>query len=135
MEQLIRTQSSPYLKPLSQVLGELMRNPSAHMEKLTSAACLCERQFRRVFADHTGMNPKQFQRILRFHLATNAMIGSSEESLDELLYRFGFTDHSHFDREFHNIAGISPTQYLHYLDRVRQQGILPAYRSYHTQKE
>lgn len=135
MEQLLRTQGSPYMKPLAHVLGELMRNPAVRMEELTSASCLCERQFRRVFADHTGMNPKQFQRILRFHLATNAMICSREESLDDLLYQYGFTDHSHFNREFHDIAGISPTQYLHYLDSVRQQGILPAYRSYHTERE
>ena len=131
--QLIRTAGSPYTKPLAHVLDTLMRYPAVRVEELTSAACLCERQFRRVFADHVGMNPKQFRRILRFRLATNAMICSREESLDALLCQYGFTDHSHFNRDFHDIAGLSPTQYIHYLERVSQQGVLPAYRSYHAQ--
>lgn len=134
LRRLIKTQGSPYLKQLQQVFSVMKAKPDVRIDELASVACLSERQFRRVFMDNVGMNPKQIQRIMRFRHATNEIIFSSPENLDHVLYTNGYTDHSHFNHEFHDIVGISPTEYIASLEQVRRRGVMPIYRSYHTPK-
>lgn len=134
LRRLIKTQGSPYLKQLQQVFSVMKAKPDVRIDELASVACLSERQFRRVFMDNVGMNPKQIQRIMRFRHATNEIIFSSPENLDRVLYTNGYTDHSHFNHEFHDIVGISPTEYIASLEQVRRRGVMPIYRSYHTPK-
>jgi AraC-like DNA-binding protein len=134
IRQLTKTQDSPYLNPLMKVFNLMANNPEVRINELASAACLSERQFRRVFIDNVGMKPKQIQRIQRFHLATNEIIKSMPTNIDRVLYKYGYTDHSHFNREFHDIANISPTEYIAFLDSIRKQDIMSALRSYHAQE-
>ena len=129
---LTKTQGSPYMKQLQKVFEVMKAKPEVRVDELASVACLSERQFRRVFMDNVGMKPKQIQRIMRFRKATNEIILSEPENLDNILYMNGFTDHSHFNHEFHDIVGISPTEYIASLETVRKRGVMPVYRSYHT---
>ena len=130
--QIVRTQDSPYFKPLAKAFQLLATNLGAHIDELASAACLSERQFRRVFSSYVGLSPKQFQCIQRFHLSTKEILQTNCENLNEALYMYGYTDRSHFNHEFHKIAGISPTKYLSLLEKIRKEDMIKAYRSYHT---
>lgn len=132
LKRLVKTQGSPYLKQLQKVFELMKSKPDVRVDELASKACLSERQFRRVFMDNVGMNPKQIQRIMRFRRATNQLILSTPENLDDVLYLNGYTDHSHFNHEFHDIVGVSPTEYIASLEKVRKRGVMPVYRSYHT---
>lgn len=132
LRRLVKTQGSPYLRQLQKVFDLLKAKPDVRIDELASAACLSERQFRRVFMDNVGMNPKQIQRIMRFRHATNQMILSNPDNLDNVLYTNGYTDHSHFNHEFHDIVGVSPTEYIASLEKVRKRGVMPVYRSYHS---
>ena len=134
LRQLTKTQGSPYLKRLEQAFRLMNANPEVRIDELASAACLSERQFRRVFAENVGMNPKQILRIWRFHQASNEMLLSCYKDLDTLLNKYGYTDHSHFNREFHEMAGMSPTEYLAFLEGIRKLGEMPAYRSFHASR-
>lgn len=132
LRRLAGTQGSPYMEQLHKAFDLMEAKADVRIDELASAACLSERQFRRVFIDNVGMSPKQIQRIMRFRHATNEMIRSTPENLDHVLYTNGYTDHSHFNHEFHDIAGISPTEYIASLENVRKRGVMPVYRSYHT---
>lgn len=132
LRQLVKTQGSPYMNRLQRVFELMKAKPDVRTSELASEACLSERQFRRVFMDNVGMNPKQIQRIMRFRHATNELIRSMPEDLDDVLYTNGYTDHSHFNHEFHDIVGISPTEYIASLEAIRKRGVMPVYRSYHT---
>lgn len=132
LRRLIKTQGSPYMKQLQRAFELMKVKPDVHIDELASEACLSERQFRRVFMDNVGMNPKQIQRMMRFRRATNEIIRSTPENLEEVLYKNGYTDHSHFNHEFHEIVGVSPTEYIASLEKVRKRGVMPVYRSYHT---
>ncbi|MBQ0156633.1 MAG: AraC family transcriptional regulator [Bacteroidales bacterium] len=134
IKRLLKAQGSNYIKQLSNAFQLMNAKPDVRMEELASEACLSERQFRRVFIDNVGMSPKQIQRIQRFHLATNEMLQSKVENIEHIVYKYGYTDHSHFNREFHEIAGMSPTEYLNSLESIRKHGIMPIYRSYHVSK-
>ena len=132
LSQLVKTGDSPYLKPLTKVFSLMVCNPTLRIEEMASAACMSERHFRRVFIDNVGFKPKQIQRVQRFLLATNEILCQSPDNLDALIYRYGYTDHSHFNREFHDIAGMSPSGYIGFLDTLCKRGIMPEYRLYHS---
>lgn len=134
LRQLVKTQGSPYMDRLQKVFSLMKAKPEVRVDELASVACLSERQFRRVFMDNVGMSPKQIQRLMRFRQATNELILTSSDRLDDVLYTNGYTDHSHFNHEFHDIVGLSPTEYIASLEKVRSRGVMPVYRSYHTQK-
>ena len=110
---------------------QISHAPSLRLSDLSATACLGERQLRRVFAEQVGMGPKQILRIHRFRRAVQALLRNPGQGFDDLLYRLGYTDHSHFNREFHALAGLSPSAWLRYLQTIGQDGSLPAYRGYH----
>lgn len=132
--QLALTQHLSYLKPLAKVFQTIEQNQESRVEALADTACLSERQFRRVFIEHVGLSPKQLIRIQRFYSLAKELIHSKEKSFDALLYQYGYTDHSHFYREFRHFAGMSPTEFIHYLEQIRSNGYLSAYQSYHDPK-
>ena len=130
--QLTLTQHLSYLKPLAKVFQTIEQNQESRVEALAETACLSERQFRRVFIEHVGLSPKQLIRIQRFYGLAKELIRSKEKSFDALLYHYGYTDHSHFYREFRHFAGMSPTEFVRYLEQIHSTGYLPAYTSYHN---
>lgn len=132
LRRLVRTQDTHYMDRLQKVFETMTSNPEMRVDEMASVACLSERQFRRVFIDNVGLNPKQVQRIMRFRNATNKIMLYGQENLDNVLYQNGYTDHSHFNHEFHNIVGISPTEYIASLEKVRKRGGFTVYRSYHA---
>lgn len=127
LRQLAKNQDQVYLNQLSKVFEHMNANPEARIDELAQVACLSERQFRRVFTDNVGMRPKHIQRLQRFQQATKELMLGEKEGLEALLFRYGYTDHSHFNHEFHEIAGISPTEYLELLRQTRKDGIISVY--------
>lgn len=119
-----------YQERLASAFELMAHNMDASIYDLASEACLSPRQFRRVFADNVGINPKQMWRIQRFHMATNLMQRSIPSNLSDILCRFGYTDHSHLNRDFHEIANMSPTDYLAFLSDINHN-VMAAYKSYH----
>lgn len=132
LKRLIKTQGSQNMRRLQKAFELMRAKPCIRISELASAACLSDRQFHRVFMDNVGMSPKQIQRVMRFRQATNQIIRTSPDSLDDVLYTNGYADHSHFNHEFHDIVGISPTEYIAALNEVRKRGVMPIYRSYHA---
>lgn len=43
----------------------------------------------------------------------------------------GYTDHSHFNKDFREFAGMSPTEYLQHVRRLNDDKVLEGYRTYH----
>ena len=130
-QQLTRTQHLTYLKPLAKVFQTIEQNQESRVESLAETACLSERQFRRIFIEHVGLSPKQLLRIQRFHTIIKELIQSKENAFDSLLYKHGYTDHSHFYREFRHFAGMSPSEYLAHLREIEHSNFLRGYRAYH----
>ncbi|MEZ4250774.1 MAG: helix-turn-helix domain-containing protein [Polyangiales bacterium] len=70
---------------------------------------LSERRLRSVFADTVGLAPKAFARVVRFEAALRRLGGTS--SAAQIALDSGFSDQAHFQREFKEIAGMSPGTY------------------------
>lgn len=71
---------------------------------------LSQRQFERVFKEGVGFSAKHFARIVRFsHVLKNY---NETMSLTELALKFGYFDQSHFNNEFKEFSGNTPTAYF-----------------------
>lgn len=92
-------------------LHRLLERPSTPVEALAETACLGPRQFGRVFRKCVGMNPKEYAGIARFQMVLRLMqLGAAD--LIGITFRAGYSDQSHFIRDFRRLAGSAPGQFL-----------------------
>jgi AraC-like DNA-binding protein len=69
------------------------------------------------FRSQVGLAPKPAARVLRFRRAVGLLSSGPVRSIADLAAACGYADHSHLVREFHALAGCTPSQYV--------QGVLP----------
>ena len=81
------------------------------LDKLAADACLSNRQFERKFFDRTGVNPKLYQRILKFNEAMKIKKRTSKLSWIDLTYMVGYYDQMHLLRDFKQFTNILPTTF------------------------
>ncbi len=81
-----------------------------------------------LFKTHVGVSPKVYARIIRFEHARARLdelaslssatrqdglhVRESPRGLGELALDFGYYDQAHFNREFRDLAGVNPRDYL-----------------------
>lgn len=63
-----------------------------------------------LFKTETGTSPARYLRQLRMHEAAT-LLEETFLSVKEIMARVGFTDESHFVRDFKRFKGMTPTQY------------------------
>jgi AraC-like DNA-binding protein len=104
--------SLPALNNIQTAIGLLVgRQGQLSLPDFAALADVGPRQLRRLCLRHSGLAPKHLARILRFrHIA--ARLRNGESNMAELALSCGYCDQAHMIREFRNLAGISPGQYL-----------------------
>ncbi len=70
------------------------------------------RQFRRKFKEYFGVSPKQYQRVMRIDRMIRSLHDFPWEIDEFAKYPLWFADQAHAIREFKNLTGITPRQYL-----------------------
>ena len=73
---------------------------------------MSRRRFIEVFAEEVGFTPKLYLRLQRFKRVLNHVYGASQIDLSEVAYLHGYADQPHFNREFREFSGLTPSQYL-----------------------
>ncbi len=82
------------------------------LTKISGSVCLGYKQFRRIFSEYVGTNPKSFQRIVRFQRALFILQNFPEISFTRLAYECGYYDQSHLINEFKVFSGYTPTEFM-----------------------
>ena len=126
-----RSPDSAHLPRLQHVSRAIEEHPMLSPAELADMACLSERQFRRVFEDHVGMSPKRMLKVTRFLRAARSIQNLRGHDFTDIVYGMGYTDHSHFNKDFREFAGMSPTEYLQHVRRLEEDRVLEGYRTYH----
>lgn len=80
--------------------------------RLSDESCLGYKQFKRVFSEYIGINPKDFLRIVRFQKALFTLQTHPEISLTQLACACDFYDQSHLIKEFKSFSGYTPGEYI-----------------------
>jgi AraC-like DNA-binding protein len=85
-----------YNTPISQILSN---------HKIT------ERSLERHFKNIIGITPKKYLRILRFEKVVEMLNAPMETNLSEFAYNFNYADQSHFNKEFKDFSGFTPSDF------------------------
>ncbi len=83
-----------------------------------------DRHFATCFREQIGVTPKAAARRIRFTRAHQLLTDSEHYALSEIATTCGYSDQSHFTREFHWFAGCVPTVYqtAHFPDLLGTPG-------------
>ena len=88
---------------------------------------LSERSLQRLFRKHFAATPKQYLRIQRFRAILDAVSKTGwQENWEQLAYRFGYFDYSHFRRDIIQLTGLSPSAFfdsLNWIDNTVTVGV------------
>ncbi|MEW6305962.1 MAG: helix-turn-helix domain-containing protein [Verrucomicrobiota bacterium] len=98
--------------PLGKVAGYISEHFHDPLDnhQLARLAGLSGRTFERQFRRHYGVSPQQYLRRLRVRLACHALVYTGH-SIGRIAVDHGFTDQSHFTREFREEIGQTPGDY------------------------
>lgn len=88
-------------------VNRLLRVPSTSINALADKACLSKRQYERVFRETVGMNPKEYARVVQFQKAL-WMMQRGESNYAGIAAECGYSDQSHFIRNFKELSGYTP---------------------------
>jgi AraC-like DNA-binding protein len=66
----------------------------------------------RRFKKQVGVPLKRYEHISRFELALNRLATVDYSELTSIAFELGYTDQSHFIKEFQEFAGMSPYHFV-----------------------
>ncbi|MCE5226116.1 MAG: helix-turn-helix domain-containing protein [Porphyromonadaceae bacterium] len=89
-----------------------INNGQMDIEKLANTSCLSYKQFKRIFAEYIGANPKDFLRIIRFQKALYTLQIRPQTNLTQLAFECGYYDQPHLIKEFKSFSGFTPGEYI-----------------------
>lgn len=92
---------------------KIARNPEQEMpiEVLAADIFVSKYYFIRKFKNYVGMTPHQF--CIQNRIRKSQRLLDAEKTISEISAEMGFYDQSHFNKAFHRIVGISPSEYVH----------------------
>jgi len=104
-------------KRLRAVINSIEKG-EADVNRLAETACLGYKQFKRIFRENIGINPKKFIQIVRFQRFHRFLQLRTNKSLTQLAYECGYCDKSHLIKEVKNLSGFTPTRLFEACDSV-----------------
>ncbi len=101
------------LRRTADSIRRILLNPSLSIGYLANAACVSQKQYQRIFREFVGMNPKEYARIVKFQKSL-WMMQSGERNFAAIAAESGYSDQSHFIREFKAMTGHTPKALLNF---------------------
>ena len=111
---LVAWRRSPAIERALIYVGQHYMEP-IQLHDLAKVACVSKCHLVRRFTATLGVSPHRFQLLLRLSRA-KAMLREGT-SITHIAQGVGFFDHSHLDRSFRTLLGMTPTQYQQSVDR------------------
>ncbi len=97
---------------ISDMIGKMISSKgNIKLEDFYPCLDISPRQFQRKFHMRTGLSPKEFCRIVRFHNVTRKLMKNDFRHFD-VLVESGYYDQSHYYREFKEFTGMLPCKYV-----------------------
>lgn len=110
---------SPSARQAAEAVESIARDPGiTRVAHLCADTGLTTRSLQRLFAEHVGCPPKWAIRIYRLNDAAQRITEGAPDYAG-LAVRLGYSDQSHFIRDFRTVTGQSPGEYAR-ADRARR---------------
>jgi AraC-like DNA-binding protein len=81
------------------------------VRELVARSGYSHRRFSAVFRESVGLGPKRYARVLRFEAALGRIAAAARPGWAELALAAGYCDQPHLQRDFRELAGITPGRY------------------------
>jgi AraC-like DNA-binding protein len=107
-----RSAASPHTATLAATGVLLDAQPSLPIGKLARECGMSARRLHELFLREVGLPPKRLSRILRFRRALEQLSRAPRPDLREIALDCGYYDQSHLYRDFRELAGMTPRDYL-----------------------
>lgn len=85
---------------------------SLKLDELSARLQLSYRHFRRKFKEETGLTPKHFQQLARFHATLKPLLLRKERKYLSVALDNGYFDQMHFIKEFKYFMEMTPSDFL-----------------------
>lgn len=110
----------------SRIINFLSMCPRTNYGRLLKDYGISERQFERKFLQSVGFTPSYYKRVVRFENAHARIQRDDYTSFANLAYELGYSDQSHFNREFKQFSGSSPLSLTTKDELITESGSLLA---------
>ncbi len=104
---------SPCVYSIQKVMNYCVANisdPGLSMSKLTEAVGLSRSQISRLMSSMMKTSFPEFLHSLRIKQA-RSLVGYTDKSIIDIAYECGFTSSRNFNRVFHSVVGMSPSEF------------------------
>lgn len=82
------------------------------IETLCRSLGVSRKHLRDLFNEHIGLTPKAYARMFRFRRIVDLLQNAKACDLSSVAMSCGYYDQSHFNREFREFAGMTPSEYM-----------------------
>ena len=90
----------------------LQVNPVSLLNELVKKYPNTQKQLILNFKKYVGLTPKYYQRILRFNELLQSIHQKQQIAWADIAYQCGYSDQSHFIKEFHHFSGFNPVEFI-----------------------
>lgn len=95
-----------------EVVNLLQTQPASKFNEIIAGIAGTQKHLISQFKKFIGITPKQFQRVVRFNDVFVQMQNDQFLSWSDIAHRCGYSDQSHFIREFKHFSGFNPESFL-----------------------
>ncbi|RZK57718.1 MAG: AraC family transcriptional regulator [Pedobacter sp.] len=110
-KQITKQSSNPHHKIKLALDLMVFHNGNIHIKKVAEEIEVSERTLQRLFMAYVGVSPKQFAKIIQFKSSLAHISEAGLKKLTDVVYANGFSDQSHFIRDFKKYTGSKPSEH------------------------
>ena len=99
-------------RELVSLIDELQEHPVSNLSQVMEKYPASQKHLIAQFKKYVGLTPKYFQRILRFNEILQRIQRQEKVSWADVAYSCGYSDQSHFIKEFKHFSGFNPSDFL-----------------------
>ena len=96
------------------IVKQIQNEPDTNYKKIIGNYSKTQKHLINQFKKYIGLTPKYYQRILRFNEILQLIHNAKKIKWSHVAYQCGYSDQSHFIKEFKHFSGINPQEFLEY---------------------
>jgi AraC-like DNA-binding protein len=105
-------QSKQQTHSIDQVAQLMLTSGHTSIDYFSKQACVCHRQFDRVFKERIGIGPKLYMRLIRFDRGFRMKNLYPQKDWATLAIDSGYYDYQHLVKDYKEFTGLAPTDFL-----------------------
>jgi len=110
LNRLDQSKSAP--EEICYILRQLQSNPVSKSKEIGATYRNSQKHLISQFKKYFGLTPKVLHRIFRFNMILKQIQNQQQLNWSDITYEFGYSDQSHFIKEFKEFSGFNPQEYI-----------------------